>query len=258
MLRKSLKLLCLASLLVASRASAITYGEPDGGDHPNVGAILIEDETGQKIVECSGTLISPTVFLTAAHCVDDSTVPFWITFDSTITANSRLYTGTVHLNPAYNQTGSDPGDLAVIVFARPIRGIPPAALPPAGMLDRMSADGTLRNQTFTAVGYGLQEVILGEGPPDFAPNYERRRAVSSFSALNDAWLRLSQTQATDDGGTCYGDSGGPIFLGSGDAETSVVAAIAVAGDELCMATNVTYRLDTAAARAFLGQFVILP
>lgn len=258
MLRKSLKLLCLASLLVASRASAITYGEPDGGDHPNVGALVVEDSTGRKVVECSGTLISPTVFLTAAHCVDSLAGSFWVTFDPALTSTSRLYTGTAHLNPAYHWAQNDPGDLAVITFARPIRGIPPAALPSAGMLDRMSADGTLQAQTFTAVGYGFHEVILAEGPPDFAPNHERWRAVSSFNALTDAWLRLSQNQATGDGGTCYGDSGGPNFLGSGDGETSIVAAITVTGDYLCQATNVTYRLDTPAARAFLGQFVILP
>jgi hypothetical protein len=60
--------------------------------------------------------------------------------------------------------------------------------------------------------------------------------------------------AKGDGGTCYGDSGGPNFLGT----TDILAATTITGDSVCRATNVTYRLDTAPARAFLGQLVTLP
>jgi len=61
-----------------------------------------------------------------------------------------------------------------------------------------------------------------------------------------------------DGGTCYGDSGGPNFLGAGTTETDIVAAITITGDFMCRATNVDYRLDTTSARTFLQQFVALP
>ena len=61
-----------------------------------------------------------------------------------------------------------------------------------------------------------------------------------------------------DGGTCYGDSGGPNVLGAGDSETDIVAAITITGDFMCRATNVDYRLDTPSARAFLAQYVALP
>jgi len=60
--------------------------------------------------------------------------------------------------------------------------------------------------------------------------------------------------ATGDGGTCFGDSGGPNFLGS----TNTIAATTITGDAVCRATNVDYRLDTASARSFLQQFVTLP
>lgn len=86
----------------------------------------------------------------------------------------------------------------------------------------------------------------------------RWQTVSEFTTLNRAWLRMSQNAATGDGGTCYGDSGGPNFLGAGGSETRVIASITVTGDAMCLATNTTYRLDTASARAFLGQFVTLP
>ncbi len=79
-------------------------------------------------------------------------------------------------------------------------------------------------------------------------------AVGELNAVNKTWLRISMNSSTGDGGTCYGDSGGPNFLGS----TTIVAAVTITGDAVCRATNVDYRLDTASARAFLGQFVILP
>lgn len=62
-------LVAVLTMLVTAPAQAITYGEPDGNDHPNVGALIAEWRTpGVKEQLCSGTLISATVFLTAAHC----------------------------------------------------------------------------------------------------------------------------------------------------------------------------------------------
>jgi trypsin len=261
MSRKTVALLCLAPLFFLGRASAITYGVPDGGDHPNVGAFVVEDDTGHRDIWCTGTLISPTVFLTAAHCtVDPERLGFrvFVTFDTKFTPKSKLYEGTPHTNPGYNQAQGDPGDVAVVTFASPIRGITPAALPSEGLFDRMAADHTLHDQLFTAVGYGVHQPTPGGGPMTFPFTSDRWRSVSSFNALNQAWLRLSQNNATGDGGTCYGDSGGPNFLGAGAGETPMIAAVTVTGDFFCLATNVTYRLDTPAARAFLSQFVTLP
>jgi secreted trypsin-like serine protease len=59
---------------------------------------------------------------------------------------------------------------------------------------------------------------------------------------------------TGNGGTCYGDSGGPNFLGTSQA----IAAITITGDAVCRSTNVVYRLDTESARGFLPQYVTLP
>ena len=111
---------------------------------------------------------------------------------------------------------------------------------------------------FTAVGYGTQEAQTGGGPQEFPFDGERRFAGSEFKALNDAWLRLSQNEATSDGGTCHGDSGGPNVLGAGAEETQIVASVTVTGDVPCFSTKVTYRLDTAAARDFLDDYVAVP
>jgi secreted trypsin-like serine protease len=77
-------------------------------------------------------------------------------------------------------------------------------------------------------------------------------SFSSFNSLNGGYLRLSQNPSTGNGGTCFGDSGGPIFLTVNGQQTLV--AITITGDTVCRSTNVTYRLDTASARQFF-QYV---
>jgi V8-like Glu-specific endopeptidase len=248
--------LLIVALLVGTLALvvptfAITYGSPDGNRHPNVGA-LVGTFSGGTYPYCSGTLIAPTVFLTAAHC-DIGTSTVSVTFDSVFSASSKLYSGTFYGHPAYNQAQSDPHDIAVVVFDKPIKGITPATLPTAHQFDTL-----VQGQTFTAVGYGGQEAVNQPGGPVIGYLDVREYAVSTLSAINPAWLRLSQNPATGDAGTCYGDSGGPNFLGAGSTETNIVAGTTITGDALCKSTNVTYRLDSDSARAFLGTFVTLP
>ena len=63
--------LLAAVLLYAGPAGAIVNGQLDGNRHPEVGALIAEYvQPGEKDVLCSGTLIAPTLFLTAAHCTD--------------------------------------------------------------------------------------------------------------------------------------------------------------------------------------------
>jgi hypothetical protein len=243
--------MAVAVVMAAGVASAITYGQPDGNRHPNVGA-LIGTFDGQQYPYCSGTLISPTVFLTAAHCGDDGSTVY-VTFDPTPDSKSKLYTGTFQSNPLYPGSQDDPYDIAVVVFDRPIKGIQPAELPTLGQFDGLKGD-----QQFTAVGYGGQEAVNGPGGPTIAYLDTREYAVSTLNAVGPSYLRLSQNQATGNGGTCYGDSGGPNILGAGSTETDVIAGITITGDSLCKSTNVIYRLDTESARAFLDDYVTLP
>jgi hypothetical protein len=79
-------------------------------------------------------------------------------------------------------------------------------------------------------------------------------ATGTLNSINKSWLRISMNPSTGNGGTCYGDSGGPNFLGT----SKTIAAITITGDAVCRSTNVVYRLDTESARAFLSQYVTLP
>lgn len=243
----------VAALLVPASASAITNGAPDGNRHPEVGALLAPHAYSDGTWEaCSGTLISATVFLTAAHCdLDVSRVA--VTFDSVyIAATGTTHWGTWHADPNYSQRQSDPHDVAVVVFDDPVQGITPARLPAAGSLSNLRL-GT----RFTSVGYGAQSVTIDHGPT-FHYADVRYFATGGLWAINRSWLRISMNPTLGDGGTCYGDSGGPNFLGAGASETNIVAATTITGDFMCRATNVDYRMDTASARAFLGQYVSLP
>jgi Trypsin len=274
-MRKTLLLfttMALALLLAAGMASAITFGQLDGDRHPNVGMVVIADEQGEGLCG-SGTLIAPDVFVTAAHCTFDLEqfgAEFrGVTFDNVFDpGTSVVHPGTLHIHPDFAGPSSAPqsffgdgahaDDIAVVVLDDPVAGIQPALLPSAGLLNQMAKDGTLKGQRFTVVGYGGTELTHEPGsvvPPDFTFDDTRRYAVSRFSALSPAFLRLSQNPSTGDSGACYGDSGGPNFLG----DSQVIASIgALRGDVQCRSMNATYRLDTPSARAFLGQFVTLP
>lgn len=258
-------ILALALALQATAAQAIVYGEPDGNDHPNVGALIADWDEDNPGVEqlCSGSLIDEDVFLTAAHCtvfLESLDIPndeVWVSFDQDvdpITKKTKLIQGTWISHPEFGHDQSDPKDLAVVLLSEDV-GTAPAVVPEVGLFDEMAAKNGLKGQRFTAVGYGVHEPETGGGPPTFPFDGERWRAVSEFLSLQNAWLTLSQNDATSDGGTCFGDSGGPNFLGAGAGETNIVASVTVTGDAMCLATNKTYRLDTAVAHSFITPFL---
>src|SRR5262249_53002465 len=118
--------------------------------------------------------------------------------------------------------------------------------------------GLTGDQKFTSVGYGAQSVTSGPGGKTFHYADVRFVATGTLNSVTQSWLRVSQNASTGNGGTCYGDSGGPNFLGAGTGETNIVAGTTITGDPPCRSTNVDYRLDTDSARTFLAQFGTLP
>jgi hypothetical protein len=253
-MRKAIAIFVAVVLLALSggTASAVVFGEPDGDGHPNVGALLAPVAYSDGTwASCSGTLISPTVFLTAAHC-DWGLSRMAVTFESEYVASTgTTHWGTWYADPRFRGAQGDPYDIAVVVFDEPVR-ITPAQLPEADSLSNLAKD-----QEFTSVGYGAQAVTIDHGPTFHYADIRYVATSDTLFAINKAWLRISMNPTLGDGGTCYGDSGGPNFLGAGEDETNTVAAITVTGDFMCRATNVVYRLDTESARSFLGEFVSL-
>ncbi len=251
----------LGVLLIVTPLLAITYGWLDGNRHPNVGTWAIQVD-GQLVGYCSGTLIAPKVFLTAGHCTSAAEslgiTRAEVTFDSTVTTGSTFYAGTIHTHPAFDPRhsvlGPDPADVGIFVFDDPVVGITPAAIAPVGTLDAMFREKELKDQKFTAVGYGITAQFRF-GKPEFHANADRRYAISEFRALAEGWLHVSQNPVTDDGGTCNGDSGGPTFVGAGENETPYIVAITSKGDMMCRSDDVRYRIDTPTAREFIKTYV---
>jgi hypothetical protein len=228
----------LAVLGLASPAMAITGGEPDGNRHPNVGLILFYESDGRY--RCSATLISPTVLITAAHCTAGTLGKTLVTFDSVIAeqpptpfpvaanpaagytsaeiTGAGYISGTAYAHPEYSDfTDLDNwNDVGVIVLDSPVTGIAPAKLAPVGYLDQYQQP-VLNKTLFEAVGYGTEVRKPESGPQKPQPmSYPliRRYTTGPGQKLTAQILQLNGNinDTRGGGGTCFGDSGGPIFL----------------------------------------------
>ncbi len=256
----------LGILLVASvpvPAAAITYGTPDS-THTSVGSIVIGPPDYQYVgwQLCSGTLIGPRVFLTAGHCTDFLLTygwPLfyvWVTFDEylgvpggTYLAVSAVYSHPNYTSPVVGPVTppvSNPYDVGVLILAQSVTDRDPVPLPPAGFLDSLRDQGLLKDARFLNVGYGTDAQNL--------PTMARESSTSGFLSLHKAWLYMSQNIHVGNGGTCYGDSGGPIFYKVGAVEQLVV--ITSWGDTPCKATNNAYRVDIWSSLTFLHQMTL--
>jgi hypothetical protein len=278
-----------AMALGVAPAVAITWGTLDTTDeYPAVGAIITDwRELGAPDfglgVYCSGTLIHPSVFLTAGHCadglfadglIDEAGFPLpdtansdvWVSFDSDPSdfnpppdktrCDSCLDIAQVVNSPLYNWgPTSDPHDIAAIILAEPVTDITPMTVAELDELEDLRHPGVPRNgdnrEAFTVVGYGASFV---DAPP-FDIEYLDRRAYgqSPFQGLLKAWLRVSQNQAKGDEGTCYGDSGGPILRDVDGDE--IIVGVTSWGDSPCAAAGFYYRVDTAESLAFITNVV---
>ena len=246
--------LCAAILLAAALAvpaGAITNGQADGKRHPYVGGLLKPLADGSGVYPtCTGTLISPGLFLTAAHCAYASRVS--VSFDEQIVPSTKGLPGTIHAHPRYS--GQTAYDIAVVVLDKPVKNIAPAQIPDLGFLDRQVLNDSTK---FTSVGYGVQEPSNppGGGGPVLVHQQAREFSVGSFKGITQDTLTTWMKIANGDGGTCFGDSGGPTFWGAGATERSIVVSITITGDGACKSTNVTNRMDTHTSQDFIRSFM---
>ena len=260
---------CAALLPDAPVGAISSYNSEPAPHRTNVGALVVEwDRDGDGLRDtrnwyCSGTMVDRDTFVTAAHCTTNwpGAVPprFFVSLAQVIDerALAGAAEGVAHEMPGYPGTSSDSRDLAVVQVTNP-RKLPrftPAALPTAGLLDRL-APKKLSAQPWTVAGYGTEEATREPGGHAHHGGGERRQAPVTFDALNPTWVRLNMTEANGNGGACYGDSGGPNFTVVDGRE--LLVSTTITGDVPCYSTNVTYRLDAPAAREFLKQFTALP
>jgi hypothetical protein len=256
-------LLIVVMAIAASPVAAITDGQPDGNGHPYVGLMVAQDADGNPLWRCSGTLISSTLFLTAGHCTESPAahVEIWFAADveSGIPANGYPFDGDVggtpYTHPQYNPNAFFLYDLGMVVLDEPVVKAQYGALPGLDQLDALARRRGKQNVTFTAVGYGLQESF-----PDAASWQEnnvrvRMVAYPHLIQINtpgftgDFSLLLSNNHST--GGTCFGDSGGPNFIGTSNV-VGGVTSFGINGN--CAGTGGVYRIDRADDLDWIATF----
>jgi trypsin len=273
--------MALAILLAGGVAQAIINGEPDRGPnaHPYVGAYVAKVE-GELLPVCSGTLISPRVFLTAGHCTEfeiEKDRPVYVSFDPTYKPRaSEVIKATPYNHPGFCfPTPEDKGkcrlppkypeilgapnrviryDVGVAVLDQPVSMATYGALPKAGVVDTLK-----EGQRLTTVGYGASGFDIGGGlPPQLQPVYldERYSATVRLRnpidpAIDDQSVKTSGIGIRGGGeGSCYGDSGGPLFMP--DQET--IVGVTSGGLPLCKGPAYYQRMDLPGVLSWVRSF----
>ncbi len=255
----------LLALSVAFPASAITNPRPDGNDHPYVG-LAVFDVNGEPSWRCSGTLLSPTVFLTAGHCTDGATAArVW--FDEKVEGNpeypfsgSTSYDGIPYTYPGFCipcGAGSPEfahGDVGIIVLTEPVPTSVVSSygqLPEPGLVDMLPSDAPV-----DLVGYGVQQQLRGGGQPVWTGLRNRNQAdarlISGQFVNADEFIRVSQNPGQGKGGSCFGDSGGPVLTNGG---STVLAVTSYVTNSNCAGVGYDQRIDLPEVLAWIESFL---
>jgi hypothetical protein len=229
-----------AALTTVTPVMTITNGQPDGNRHPYVGLAIQFVPNSNLIAVCSGSALSETRFLTAAHCFDPS-LPVLVTYKSTppYSLANDFTQGTFYPSDTY--------DVAVIVLDEPSDPGAFAALPTAGLVD------TLPMMTeVDIVGYGVQGFIRGGGRPGQVFQLTRYFAPSQLIQSNDVisgqFIKLTANPSKGTGGICFGDSGGPDILSG----TNIILAVnSFVTNSNCSGVTYSQRIDLPEVLAFI-------
>ena len=268
--------MALAILLAGGVAQAIINGEPDRGAeaHPYVGALVSVPPSGefegQRIPVCSGTLISSRVFLTAGHCTDflmKKKLPSYVSLDPTYKPGaSKVIKATPYTHPKFcfpspedkaactpsgrpEIVGTLPRDLrydvGVAVLEEPVRMGTYGALPDAGLVHTLK-----EGKRLTTVGYGARGFdLVGKSPlqPQPRPLDDRYRATvgllnTKSRALGEMFVKTTGVSLIKGkgGGSCFGDSGGPLFVGD---QQTIVGVTSWGSPRVCRGPVYYQRVD---------------
>ncbi len=249
--------LVVAALLAAGApVMAVTNGQPDGNRHPYVGVMIQFIPNTNFVSVCSGSALSPTRFLTAAHCADP-TLPVYVSYKSgpPFSLSADFTQGVFYPDPDWcigcgpGLPGFDSHDVAVVALNSPRDPGAFALLPAPYLVD------TLAMRTgVDIVGYGVQGFIRGGGPPEqiflftryFAPSV----LIQSNNVQSDEFIKLTANPAHGKGGTCFGDSGGPDIL-SGSRTILAVNSYVTNGN--CAGVTYSQRVDLPEILSFINS-----
>lgn len=253
-------------MVTAMPAMAITEGGLDGDNHPGV-VLLLMEVGGEPMYRCSATLLSPTVVLTAGHCTsnypDEPFTGMRIFTESDVEYGNNNYpyagpnsveAAEWHAHPLYETAPFFVHDVGVVILEEPVYldSQDYGVLPEANQLDKLKTRRGLQDTTFTAVGYGLQRInpvfVESERVRMYAEPHLIQINTPGFTG--DFSLLLSNNHST--GGTCFGDSGGPNFLG----DSNVVAGVTSFGlNGNCAGTGGVFRMDRQDVLDFVNSYL---
>ena len=137
-------------------------------------------------------------------------------------------------------------DVGLVILDQPIFLSEYGVLVEAGSLDKLATRRGLQDLTFTVSGYGLTYKNQEHNGKPNVSFRERLMALSHLvnlnSALNAGFNLQTGGNGKGQGGTCNGDSGGPVFYG-GYTSNTIVAVTSFGLNALCRGTDYAFRTD---------------
>jgi len=246
--------LVLVLVAASARVMTVTNGTPDGNGHPFVGVMIqpIPDQPGFVTV-CSGSALSPTRFLTAAHCADPSQ-PVFVSYKNGPSFAGTFVPGTFTADPdwcigcGHGLPGFDTHDVAVVKLSVPVNPGGFATLPSAGLVDTLAM-----NTAIDLVGYGVQGFVNGGGPRGqeffFTRYFAPSLLIQSSNVSSAEFIKLTANPAAG-GGVCFGDSGGPDLIAGTHTQLAVNSYVTNGN---CAGVTYSQRIDLPDILAFINS-----
>ena len=290
----------MTMIATASPGGAVTYGEPDDGEHPYVGFMIYFDPTAGGWFSCTGSLLDPDTLLTAGHCVygvgtdgaeavePDGEVltsggtDMWVTFADTdvlagwpdradydttealyaarsawLNGNSAYISGTAYPNPDYDNFSDKPVnyDVGIVELdeAAPVTTF--AVLAPLGTAETLVDDAANPNDALVeSAGYGVQ--AIQPNPMEEETRYKSTSRIVEVkgNASRSGNLHTSNNPSKQggQGGTCFGDSGGPVMVND---TNQIIAVVSYGNSGTCHGADYSWRVDTQDSYEFILPFL---
>jgi hypothetical protein len=177
-------------------------------------------------------------------------------WSSALNASPQWHRANAFPHPQFDPNAFFLHDAGVLRLTAPIAMGTYGHLPTLGLLNQLFK---VKDQLYTPVGYGLEK----SGPKIELGGDTRRKATQVLVNLNGVFgagkgiaAKFSNNNGVvHRGGTCFGDSGGPILR----AGTNVVTSVNSFGISVtCTGSTGAYRLDQPDDLNFLATFGVTP
>jgi MYXO-CTERM domain-containing protein len=194
----------------------VVGGEPaEVGDYPSTVSLMMDQGGGMWESGCTGTLVTPTVVVTAAHCLQDwygsplatneVRIVYGYTDPASAPASERRTLASIHPNPDYDPYASTDSDglgatmdIGVVLLSEPIANAVVTPILPASEVDSVLVAGA----EVHVVGYGINNLNTWDSGILY-------KAVTPYIRHIPSEMLAGSPGNPD---SCNGDSGGPAYV----------------------------------------------